>query len=153
MCVLLEFNPITVTALSRGTCDCASDLGRDTPFYSCCLCLRPLRPRSPSSPRSCPYGLSGIPHRRPWLRNQYPYLRAHDTPRSNPMKKEKKRVQVSPAASDKQQQHFRGEHRAVSTSSGSITAVLYAATLPVPIVWGHVDEMSAGLCRVKSFRV
>ena len=62
--------------------------------------------------------------------------------------KRKKRVQVSPAASDKQQQHFRGEHRAVSTSSGSITAVLYAATLPVPIVWGHVDEMSAGWWRV-----
>ena len=55
---------------------------------------------------------------------------------------------MSPAASDKQQQHFRGEHRAVSTSSGSITAVLYAATLPVPIVWGHVDEMSAGWWRV-----
>ena len=31
VCVLLEFNPITVTALSRGTCDCAPDLGRDTP--------------------------------------------------------------------------------------------------------------------------
>ena len=43
---------------------------------------------------------------------------------------------------------FRGEHRAVSTSSGSITAVLYAATLPVPTIWGHVDELSAGWWRV-----
>ena len=35
--VLLKFNSTTATALSRGTCDCASDLGRDTPSYSCCL--------------------------------------------------------------------------------------------------------------------
>ena len=56
---------------------------------------------------------------------------------------------MSPAASDKQQFCIvRGEHRAVSTSSGSITAVLYAATLPVPTVWGHVDELSAGWWRV-----
>ena len=92
MCVFvsvpLKFNSTTATTLSRGTCDCAPDLGRGTPSYSCCFCLRPLRPRFPSSPRSCPYGL--IPHRRPWLRIQYPYLRAHDTPRSNPMKKEKR---------------------------------------------------------------
>ena len=39
MRVLLKFNLIAVTALSRGTCDCASDLGRDTPSYSCCFCL------------------------------------------------------------------------------------------------------------------
>ena len=33
MSVLLKFNSTTATTLSRGTCDCASDLGRGTPSY------------------------------------------------------------------------------------------------------------------------
>ena len=42
--VPLKFNSTTATALSRGTCDCASDLGRGTPSYSRCF----LPPTSPT---------------------------------------------------------------------------------------------------------
>ena len=90
---------------------------------------------SPSSvfPTQLPVWSEWYPAPSPWLAAYpIPYLRTHVAPPSNPMK-ERKKGGVSPAASPIiSSSIIRGEHRAVSTSSGSVTAVLSAATLPVP---------------------
>ena len=120
------------SARSGGTCDCAFRPRGKPTRPTLLIRLRLLHPRLPCSLRSCPYGLSGIPHRfLGWLRIQSPTYVRTSPPRVT--RWEKKKGGVSPAASPIiSSSIIRGEHRAVSTSSGSVTAVLSTATLPVP---------------------